>query len=217
MSTMIRARTMSFFALLTAAVLALSACGGGSSSAGGGGGSGGTVAGTVGDGVAVFDPVSGEQPVMMALAHALVATAHADGIPGVNVELLDAGGGVVATQTTNADGRFMFTGLAPGNYSLRLSQNGAILGQTPSLQVDSNTRTEIELSLDGNVTSVEVEASNDTISGEIERDDDDDRRDDDEDDDDDDDSDDDGDDDDDDSDDDDDDDEDDEDDDEDDD
>ena len=40
------------------------------------------------------------------------------GIPGVAVMLLDANGIQAATTTTNANGRYSFTNLAPGNYSV---------------------------------------------------------------------------------------------------
>ncbi|BCB91950.1 ABC transporter permease [Phytohabitans suffuscus] len=42
------------------------------------------------------------------------------GIPGATVELRDAGGRVVATTRTAADGGFRFTGLAPGDYRLAI-------------------------------------------------------------------------------------------------
>ncbi|MBN9412008.1 MAG: DUF11 domain-containing protein [Burkholderiales bacterium] len=40
-------------------------------------------------------------------------------LAGVTIELLDAGGGVIATTTTAADGSYSFTGLQPGTYSVR--------------------------------------------------------------------------------------------------
>ena len=39
-------------------------------------------------------------------------------LAGVTVDLLDAAGNVVATQQTDQQGRFVFTGLAPGSYEL---------------------------------------------------------------------------------------------------
>ena len=41
------------------------------------------------------------------------------GLAGVRVDLLDGGGAQVATTTTDAGGNYAFTGLAPGNYSVR--------------------------------------------------------------------------------------------------
>ena len=43
-------------------------------------------------------------------------------IEGVLLELLDADGNVLATTTTAADGSYSFTGLLPGNYSIRQTQ-----------------------------------------------------------------------------------------------
>ncbi|OQX02939.1 MAG: hypothetical protein BWK80_56820, partial [Desulfobacteraceae bacterium IS3] len=42
------------------------------------------------------------------------------GIAGVIVELLNSSGTVIATTTTDANGRYLFTGLNPGNYSVRI-------------------------------------------------------------------------------------------------
>jgi protocatechuate 3,4-dioxygenase beta subunit len=42
------------------------------------------------------------------------------GIPGVTVELLNSTGAVVATTTTDADGKYLFTGLTPGTYQVQL-------------------------------------------------------------------------------------------------
>ena len=43
------------------------------------------------------------------------------GLPGVTVELLDRGGSVIATTTTDAFGRYIFEGIAPERYSVRVS------------------------------------------------------------------------------------------------
>lgn len=43
------------------------------------------------------------------------------GVPGVTVELLDEDGNVIATQVTNAQGYYQFTGLDAGTYSTRFS------------------------------------------------------------------------------------------------
>ena len=43
-------------------------------------------------------------------------------LPGVRIELLDAGGRVVATTHTDRDGQFRFDGLRPGVYTLRETQ-----------------------------------------------------------------------------------------------
>ena len=44
------------------------------------------------------------------------------GAEGVQVELLDDMGNVIATTTTNSNGYYAFTGLAPGTYSVKFSQ-----------------------------------------------------------------------------------------------
>jgi hypothetical protein len=168
MSRIIKGQVFTLFALLTALVVTLAACGGGSSSTGGAA-TGSTVAGTVGNGVAAIHPSAHERPLLLAMAESLVQPAHADGAAGITVELL-LNGAVVASQITDSSGRFQFSGLAPGQYSIRLSQNGEVLGQTTPMQVDAATKTEIELSLNGDVLSVEVEASGDEISGKVEDD-----------------------------------------------
>lgn len=169
MSRLIKGQVVTLFALLTALVVTLAACGGGSSSTGGGAGaSGSTVAGTVGDGSAAVYPAGQDRPVLVALADMMIEPAHAEGVPNVTVQLLDSGGAVVATQKTDANGKFVFMGLADGQYVLSLqSSDGTFLGQAP-VQVDPNTRTEIEMSLSGQITSIEVKAQGDSISGEVE-------------------------------------------------
>ncbi len=56
------------------------------------------------------------------------------GIGGVTVDLVNpATGGVVATTTTNIDGSYSFTGLAPGEYLVRVTDTGgALSGYTPT-------------------------------------------------------------------------------------
>jgi uncharacterized repeat protein (TIGR01451 family) len=54
------------------------------------------------------------------------------GISGVTVMLLDAGGQAVATTTTNGNGKYSFTNLAPGNYSVMF--NGLPVGFVYTLQ-----------------------------------------------------------------------------------
>ncbi len=43
-------------------------------------------------------------------------------IPSVTIELLDQNGTVLATTQTDAQGRYQFTNLRPGNYSVRETQ-----------------------------------------------------------------------------------------------
>jgi protocatechuate 3,4-dioxygenase beta subunit len=43
------------------------------------------------------------------------------GLPGVAVQLLDAAGGVVGTTATDGNGNYLFTNLAPGTYTVRIT------------------------------------------------------------------------------------------------
>ncbi|NNF56078.1 MAG: DUF11 domain-containing protein, partial [Acidimicrobiales bacterium] len=54
------------------------------------------------------------------------------GIPGITVELVDGGGGVVQTTTTGGTGSYQFTNVAPGTYTVRFSPGGSyrFTGQT---------------------------------------------------------------------------------------
>lgn len=169
MTRIIKGQVIALAALMTVMVVTLAACGGGSSSTGGGGGSGSTVRGTVDNGVAAVAP-SGEQTWLAAAANVVIEPASAAGVAGVTVELVDSGGATVASTTTDADGDFEFNNVAPGDYTIRLLQDGTALGETPTVRVDAATETKIELSLNGNVTSVEVEAEGNQISGSVEDD-----------------------------------------------
>ncbi|MCH9670195.1 MAG: carboxypeptidase regulatory-like domain-containing protein [Gammaproteobacteria bacterium] len=52
------------------------------------------------------------------------------GVPGVTVNLKDAGGNVIATTTTAGDGSYGFSGLTPGTYSVQFVEpNGLALTQ----------------------------------------------------------------------------------------
>lgn len=51
------------------------------------------------------------------------------GIPGVTIALLNAGGNVIATTTTDANGNYRFTGLPDGTYTVWVNDTNHILGE----------------------------------------------------------------------------------------
>lgn len=154
-----------FASLLTVSIL--TACGGGGSSTGSGGVAGGaTLSGNINSGFAFDQSQQGPAKLLLALLELSVSDAHA-GVGGVVVELY-LNGSLVDSQTTSASGEFMFSGLQPGNYTLKLSQGGQAAGETPVIKLDANTRTHLDLSLGGNVSNVEVKAEQGTIKGEVE-------------------------------------------------
>lgn len=70
-----------------------------------------------------------------------VADAGESPIAGVSVELLDAAGAVAATTTTDADGEYLFDGLAAGDYSVRIPSGqtalaGLASSGTPNADAD---------------------------------------------------------------------------------
>jgi uncharacterized repeat protein (TIGR01451 family) len=70
------------------------------------------------------------------------------GVPNATVQLMQAGS-VVATTTTNSQGQYQFTNLAPGTYNVKfIAPNGAsftteAVGSNPSLYSDANPLTGI--------------------------------------------------------------------------
>ena len=56
-------------------------------------------------------------------------------LAGVTLDVLDAGGDVVATLTTDASGAYSVSGLASGSYTVRVTDtNGALTGYSPSYE-----------------------------------------------------------------------------------
>jgi len=150
---------------LAALTLALYACGGGSSSGSAGGSSGSVIAGTVTDGTAsIWTSPDETRGLAFVMVDVLISTARADGIPGLTVELLDSGGNVVGSQTTDSDGDFRFSGLIAGDYSIRIRDaGGAALGQSPTISINGNATTEIEIASNGVV--LQIESAEGTIGG----------------------------------------------------
>jgi uncharacterized repeat protein (TIGR01451 family) len=64
------------------------------------------------------------------------------GVPGVVVRLVDINGNVVATTTTNAQGQYLFTNVAPGTYTVNFTlppgYDFTQVGNNPSSDSDSN-------------------------------------------------------------------------------
>jgi uncharacterized repeat protein (TIGR01451 family) len=54
------------------------------------------------------------------------------GIPGVTVVLLDGGGNVIASTTTDANGSYVFPGLPDGSYSVVVADPAGVLSGTPT-------------------------------------------------------------------------------------
>lgn len=67
------------------------------------------------------------------------------GVAGVTVTLLDADGNVVATQVTDENGDFLFTGLMPGDYTVVLDPDTFPAGVVPTVDPDGvlDMRTDI--------------------------------------------------------------------------
>src|SRR5207253_1291806 len=58
------------------------------------------------------------------------------GINGVTVQLLNAGGTVIATTTTAGDGNYTFSNLAGGSYTVRIVASSLPAGVAPSFDLD---------------------------------------------------------------------------------
>ncbi|HEX4962858.1 MAG TPA: SdrD B-like domain-containing protein, partial [Thermoanaerobaculia bacterium] len=65
-----------------------------------------------------------------------VQDAGEPGLNGVTVQLLDANNVIVDSATTSGDGNYTFTGLAAGNYSVRVLAGSLPAGVTPTYDLD---------------------------------------------------------------------------------
>lgn len=139
--------------LLTAFALTLAACGGGGSSAGAGGGT--TVVGSVNSGVAAIGPgtltpaqMSGP---LVAIGNLLVPGAEA----AVYSVKLQCDGGFVSEQSTDASGKFVFSGVGlSGNCTVWVG--GIMAGQFVVVEGAEN---EVEISgIGGDFTIVKTES-----------------------------------------------------------
>ena len=166
-------------------------CGGGGGGGSGGGGSG-QITGSLSRSGAVQMARPGRMPTWLARAAAWIGAGNAlaDGTTtcgnptqpaeGVTVSLLDSSGAVVQTTTTDANGEFTFTGLAPGDYVVQVTlATGSILSTPATVQEGQTTTLTGELDVDcddvdsdGNTAEVELKVQQTTPDGsEIEADD----------------------------------------------
>ncbi len=58
------------------------------------------------------------------------------GLSGVTVQLLNSGGTVIATQTTNSSGNYLFSGLAAGTYKVQVVSSTLPSGSTKTYDLD---------------------------------------------------------------------------------
>jgi hypothetical protein len=168
MSRIIRGQVLTLFSLLVAFAVTLAACGGGSSSGGSfGGGSGITISGVVTDGSGTAAADGAKFSLLIAFADMVIEPAYADGVDGVTVNLyqgVGCGGTLETSDITENGGHFMFSGLAPGVYTI-------CIDGTAVATVDTTTDTEVEVggvSVNGTTATVEIEVSGTTIRGEVE-------------------------------------------------
>jgi hypothetical protein len=151
-------------------------CGGGGGSSGSGGAGGtGQISGSLSHSATVQVALAARRSPWLARARAWMGpgSAFAEGTTdcgnpttpaeGVPVALLNASGAVVQTTTTNADGEFVFTGLAAGDYVVQVTLPNATLSTPATVQDGQTTTLSGELEVDcedananGNKTEIEL-------------------------------------------------------------
>jgi hypothetical protein len=168
MKATIAQRFISLLIVTFVSLALVAGCGGSGSSATGGGGLAGSssIAGNVNSGISFHQQAYDNGGVLAAITNMLVSPAFAAGVAGVEVELL-LNGAVVDSQITDGSGNFLFNDLPSGNYSLRLMMDGQNVGESPPISLDPNTKTKLELNLDGSVINMKVEAEESQIAGEV--------------------------------------------------
>lgn len=161
-------RLSSLIVMALVSLTIVSGCGGSGDSATGGGASLGTssISGNVNGGISLYRGETNSHGLLAMVSDLVISPAVAAGVSGVEVELL-LGGTVVDSQTTDASGNFLFSNLPPGSYAIRLMMDGQSLGESPPISLDANTKTKLELTLDGSVINMKVEAEDNQISGEV--------------------------------------------------
>ena len=88
------------------------------------------------------------------------------GINGVTVELLDSTGTVIATDLTSGDGNYLFDGLLPGDYTVRVVPP-VNFSQTFDLDLTLDNQATVTLGLDENRTDVDFGYQQAVVSGSI--------------------------------------------------
>jgi hypothetical protein len=80
-------------------------------------------------------------------------------VPGATVTLTDASEGVKLTDVTNADGKYAFTTVPVGTYSVTASKSGFSITKTEGQEVNLGTQLTINLKLKvgGSTETVEVQ------------------------------------------------------------
>ncbi|MDX1996171.1 MAG: SdrD B-like domain-containing protein, partial [Thermoanaerobaculia bacterium] len=78
-----------------------------------------------------------------------VQDAGEPGLSGVSVQLLDSTAAVIASQQTGANGEYLFTGLAPGNYTVRIVTSTLPAGAYPTFDPDGGTAHQASVTLTG--------------------------------------------------------------------
>lgn len=161
-------RFISLVVVTLVSLTLVAGCGGSGSSATGGGGLAGSssISGNVNSGISFYQQEIDDGGVLATITNMMVSPALAAGVAGVEVELL-LNGAVVDSQITDGSGNFLFSDLPSGSYSLRLMMDGQNVGESPPISLDPNTKTRLELNLDGSVVNMKVEAEESQIAGEV--------------------------------------------------
>ena len=161
-------RLLSLVAMALISLTIVTGCGGSGNSATGGGALAGTssISGNVNGGISFYHSDTSNHGLLAMVSELVISPAIAAGVAGVEVQLL-LNGTVVDSQTTDASGNFLFSELPPGSYAIRLMMDGQNLGESPPISLNANTKTKLELNLDGSVINMKVEAEENQIAGNI--------------------------------------------------
>ncbi|MCP5019011.1 MAG: hypothetical protein GY938_27590, partial [Ketobacter sp.] len=89
-----------------------------------------------------------------------------DGISGVTVEVLDSGGDVIGIDVTDSGGLYSFSGLPPGDYTVRVVPPAGFT-QTFDLDLTLDNETTVSLALDENRTDVDFGYQQIAVNGSI--------------------------------------------------